>query len=184
MGDIQNIVQILIQMTTYLMGVGLFAIITYTILKEFGVDIIRGKLNWKDYMNIVVGSVILLFMLMYGYVLIAYALTQGWSKAKPYVVEFQTSITSDVMSIVSGDGILTIVPQIVPQAPTAVYNQGGGVLGQDDNVGGGGGGTIAPVPVIIPSVTPAQKATVVPHESNVTVVPYVEPEPTAGWYLP
>lgn len=168
MTEFQGFLDIFIRLGLYLVGVVGLGYIFYFILKEFGVDILKGKMNLKDYINLGVGLVILAFMLIYSGALIGYASLKGFQKMKPYLVQLQTEIVEDVRSIIVGDNAsyttdFTVedenttynAPAIFPTAPYPVEEQSGG------------GVPIAPTSTPFP---------------NITVIPNEEPTPTAGWF--
>lgn len=175
MENMQNYLIIFVRLSMYLTGLIMFGYTIFFILREFGVDILKGKFQLRDYINLGIGLILLVLIIVNSFVVIAFAVYTGWQKGRPYLDKMSEQVLNDLTEIIYGDGMTStnttysidnqsqnnsvIFPTVTP---TPVYT--------DINVGGG-----------MPEVTPVPPQ--VPLDVNVTVIPNGDPQVgNTGWF--
>lgn len=163
MAEFQGFLDIVIRLSLYLLAIFGLGYVFYFILKEFGTDILRGKMKMGDYISLGVGLVVLVFLLIYSGPLIGYASLKGFQKMKPYLIQLQTEVVEDVRSIIVGDTTGSYTTDFRVEDTSTTYN----------------------APPIFPTATPSIDENIgggVPLAPTATVVPNTAPTPTAAWF--
>lgn len=121
--DIERGVQILTNLALYGFGGYVFISFVIFVIREIAPKVMSGKMVIKEYISLLAGGLVVLFLLAFGPYYLGKALAHGWELFQPIIVTLSSDIVNDLRTISTGNDVIITLPDDPELIPTPIMPQ-------------------------------------------------------------